>query len=253
MSEAVHWRTRAGDLKRTIKWWLAPSGYRSDRRALRACRAPDDYLAFAGRVEEGPTQLRDEILPFLQLAAEDRPARLLEIGTSWGGTNVLFGWALPTLTDVLGVDLFVRNRMRIRRLSRRGLRHHFFDGSSYATETVALVEHALAGRTLDVLFIDGDHSFDGVAQDFLRYRDLVRPGGLIAFHDIQPDGRDAGETVAYAGEVPQFWRRLSPSYDAREFIADPAQRGLGIGVIRYDPAVELPVEVFRRADGTIVH
>lgn len=35
----------------------------------------------------------------------------------------------------------------------------------------------------DAVFIDGDHSFDGVMRDARLARALVRPGGLIAFHD----------------------------------------------------------------------
>ena len=34
---------------------------------------------------------------------------------------------------------------------------------------------------LDLLFIDGDHSYEGVRQDYKMYSKLVRDGGLIAF------------------------------------------------------------------------
>jgi hypothetical protein len=34
---------------------------------------------------------------------------------------------------------------------------------------------------------NGDHSRDGVRQDFDMYSALVAPGGLIAFHDISPN------------------------------------------------------------------
>ena len=184
------------------------------------------------------------------------PTAIVEIGVGGAASTLAFAEALRLngyghLTSIDTDPWFIERAQML--LTAHGLSRYatIIAGRSTDPETKTRVIQQVP--QIDVLFIDGDHSFDGVAQDFLRYRDLVRPGGLIAFHDIQPDGRDAGETVAYAGEVPQFWRRLSPSYDAREFIADPAQRGLGIGVIRYDPAVELPVEVFRRADGTIVH
>lgn len=35
----------------------------------------------------------------------------------------------------------------------------------------------------DLVFIDADHSYDGVRQDFDNYKDRVRRGGMIAFHD----------------------------------------------------------------------
>jgi len=36
---------------------------------------------------------------------------------------------------------------------------------------------------LDVLFIDGDHTYDGVKKDFERHAPNVKPGGVILFHD----------------------------------------------------------------------
>ena len=44
----------------------------------------------------------------------------------------------------------------------------------------------LGGAELDFLFIDGDHSYAGVKQDFEKYSGYVKRGGLIAFHDIRP-------------------------------------------------------------------
>jgi predicted O-methyltransferase YrrM len=39
-------------------------------------------------------------------------------------------------------------------------------------------------QNLDFLFIDGDHTYKGVKEDFEMYSPLVRKGGVIAFHDI---------------------------------------------------------------------
>jgi predicted O-methyltransferase YrrM len=42
---------------------------------------------------------------------------------------------------------------------------------------------------IDVLFIDGDHRYDAVKQDFEDWLPLVTPGGFIIFHDsCQPEG-----------------------------------------------------------------
>lgn len=34
-----------------------------------------------------------------------------------------------------------------------------------------------------VLFVDGDHSYEGVTRDIIHYAPRVVPGGIIAFHD----------------------------------------------------------------------
>ncbi|RPH56645.1 MAG: class I SAM-dependent methyltransferase, partial [Acidobacteria bacterium] len=88
---------------------------------------------------------------------------------------------------------------------------------------------------LDVLFIDGDHSYEGVRRDFEMYRPLVREGGLIVFHDIVPDfgQRYGASTRASTGGVPQFWAELKSRYpDVQEIIEDPRQDGYGLGVLR---------------------
>ena len=38
--------------------------------------------------------------------------------------------------------------------------------------------------TIDLLFIDGAHEFEAVFQDYEQWSPLLRPGGMIAFHDV---------------------------------------------------------------------
>jgi MMP 1-O-methyltransferase len=37
---------------------------------------------------------------------------------------------------------------------------------------------------IDLLFIDGAHEFEAVFQDYEQWSPLLRPGGMIAFHDV---------------------------------------------------------------------
>jgi len=39
-------------------------------------------------------------------------------------------------------------------------------------------------KKIDILFIDGDHSYNGVKADYQRYEPFVKDGGLILMHDI---------------------------------------------------------------------
>ena len=75
------------------------------------------------------------------------------------------------------------------------------------------------------MFIDGDHSYDGVRSDYEMYAPLVRNGGLVAFHDIV-EGRPE-----WVGGVPQLWREIKND-SATEFVKDHGQGGYGIGVLR---------------------
>jgi hypothetical protein len=39
------------------------------------------------------------------------------------------------------------------------------------------------GQTISLLFIDGDHVYEGVKKDFILWEPWVIKGGMIAFHD----------------------------------------------------------------------
>jgi predicted O-methyltransferase YrrM len=72
---------------------------------------------------------------------------------------------------------------------------------------------------LDFLFIDGDHSYEGVKRDFEMYGPLVKPSGLIAFHDI-----------VLGSDVRKFWDEVKVGRGYRE-IRDDHGHALGIGLI----------------------
>jgi cephalosporin hydroxylase len=57
----------------------------------------------------------------------------------------------------------------------------------------------------DLIFIDGDHSYEGVKRDFELYKELLSPRGYIVFHDIDPEHvfRDGP-----GGQVYKFWQDL---------------------------------------------
>ncbi len=48
--------------------------------------------------------------------------------------------------------------------------------------------HLYEGSPIGMLFIDADHSYEGVSQDFELWSPLVMPGGLVVFHDYNMAG-----------------------------------------------------------------
>ena len=71
--------------------------------------------------------------------------------------------------------------------------------------------------------IDGDHTYEGVKQDFEMYSPLVRDGGLIGFHDVvESDENKSTDTLVY-----KFWQEL-PTQNRREKIVDGQLFGLGL-------------------------
>lgn len=198
----------------------------------------------------GSSQHPGEIIEFVEFVRDRRPRTFVEIGTQSGGTNFLVGRAIDSIERIVAVDVWVRNRSRLRRYARPGVRFTPITGDSSSEATVGRVADALGGHPIDLLFIDGDHSLAGTLADLRLYRPLVAPGGLIAFHDIVPDERLRSGRVSdrYAGEVPLLWDKLRTQFPHHEFVADWAQEGLGIGVIENVPEVDVVVIPQRALD-----
>lgn len=206
--------------------------------------SPEANFAFA-HDNLGIGQVPDEVQRFHAFLRDRSPRVVCEIGTYSGGHFYLLSRSLPTVTTLIGLDLRVRNRALLRRLAPSNLDVHLIDGDSRSTPVRSAVDGALGGHQLDVLFIDGDHTYDGIRSDYLNYRDLVRDGGVIAFHDIVDDHltRFGRKTKAWTGDVPVFWRRIKPHAETFEFVADPEQDGFGIGALIHSTAKPIPPEL----------
>ncbi len=181
------------------------------------------------------SQKPDELGAFLDRAAALQPRRVCEIGTSAGGTLYFLTRACAADAVVVSVDVEIPLALAAARakLGRDGQRIVSIAADSHQPATVMQVREALRDEPLDVLFIDGDHSYDGVKRDFELYLPLVRPGGLVGLHDIQPDARTrlGTPTSSISGDVPRFWEDIKPSYRTEELISDAEQDGYGIGVV----------------------
>jgi len=179
-------------------------------------------------------QVPSELAALGEILAPLRPGRAMEIGTAFGGTLFfLTRLASPQATIVsvdLPPDVFGRREIGLRwwtyqLLERRGQSLHLFQGDSHSTDMLSRAKTALEGQSLDYLFIDGDHTYEGVKQDFEMYAPLVRKGGVIAFHDI------AEHPPAAGCEVSRFWNEIKQQYHCNEIVENREQGWGGIGVL----------------------
>jgi cephalosporin hydroxylase len=239
-------RRLVSDLPSSAGFMLNPIIRRKASRELEVCEHLPDLFRFAEFwLGGGPVQIPSEISRLLTYLNKMSPLSICEIGTESCGTSLLLCRKLASLQQFIGVDLFVRNMPRIKQFAPPKLKVHFVNGPSTSPRAIRKVSGLLAEKLLDVLFIDGNHHYMGVRGDFLAYSRLVRPGGVIVFHDIVPDyfARFGRVTHRSAGGVPQFWTQIKTYFLYEEFVDDWNQDGFGIGVLTYDPKVELPIDL----------
>jgi len=213
--------------------------YAAAFRQLRRVRAVaqnltfDKAYAFAD-AEIGIVEKPEEIRWLFELVRADRPRVVLEIGLDFGGAFFLWSRAATPDAHLLAIDTKPVGRLGMWSsfsLVRRGFAVGsqrvtlLMDSDSHSETTRQRIATLLEGRAVDFLFIHGDHSCEGVWQDFKMYSPFVAPGGLIAFRDISQNPAERTKGVA------QFWREFTADHETEERVVndDP---GFGIGVYR---------------------
>jgi len=177
-------------------------------------------LATSAVQAHGAIQKAEELAQFLDLVKTVEPQVIVEIGSYAGGTL----WAWTRLADtVWAVDLPPTGTYAATGTAQQSHGASMVFGDSHDPLTGETLRSALQGRPIDVLFIDGDHTYGGVKADHEMYGPLVRAGGLIGFHDI----------VAHPGqpdiEVHRYWAEIRTP-DVIEIIVptDPPWGGIGV-------------------------
>jgi len=74
-------------------------------------------------------------------------------------------------------------------------------------------------ESIELLHIDGLHTYDAVKEDFTTWYPKVKPGGVILFHDVYARMMDFGAW--------KFWQEIVQQYPSFEF-----RHGFGLGVLQ---------------------
>jgi predicted O-methyltransferase YrrM len=143
-------------------------------------------------------QVYEEILTLSYWLKGFQPVNILEIGTM-GSTF----WLMSKLSEGKKVSIDIEPRQSIVHHFMYGEDWRFFQGDSHTDEMYNRVKDFCP--QYDFIFIDGDHTYNGVKKDFEMYKNLLSPRGVIGFHDIDPDHIFAD---SYAGQVYKFWQDL---------------------------------------------
>jgi predicted O-methyltransferase YrrM len=191
--------------------------------------------------QRGALQKLRELAPLVALLRRRAPRVVVEIGTARGGTFYALCQVADPTALVVSIDLpggpfggerAATDSSALRCHGQPGQQLQFIRGDSHDLATRTRLLEILGGKEIDFLMIDGDHTYEGVRQDFQMYAPLVRDGSPVAFHDILPHAEDS------LCEVDRFWNEIRSGYRHTEFSDVPpgpqgAQYG-GIGVLYWN-------------------
>ncbi len=162
-------------------------------------------------------QKPEELWILVQAIQEISAKRMLEIGTANGGTLKFFEQVAGPEGRIITVDSGGKKLDTLPvDFSNPLCDIQLITGFSQAPETVEQVKQAVGDEPLDFLFIDGSHEYEDVKADFDNYHGLVRPGGVIGFHDVNHP------------PVKRLWDEINIPCRSK----DHHNHGLGTGIIK---------------------
>ena len=170
-------------------------------------------------------QYPNQFSKYLALLQKYKIQSYIEIGCRWGGTFVLTNEYLKKFNHMvqsIAIDII---DSPVLKYCMQNKNTHFFRVNSSQPEFANYMQM----NKFDLVFIDGDHSYEGVKNDYLISQNS---GNIFVFHDIVND---------VCPGVIQFWNELKTNeankYDFFEFVEQydevfqsTNKQFLGIGV-----------------------
>ncbi len=151
---------------------------------------------------------------FLLTGVVDDEASLISIDLPGDLTSGPYGGGYPDWKIPL-YKSFARARQKI----------YLIKGDSHDLNTFRIVKKILNDKKIDLLFIDGDHTYYGVKKDFEIYSPSVRKNEIIALHDIVTHQSENWS------EVDKFWNEIKEDFKYMEIVRGKHQVSNGIGIL----------------------
>ena len=184
------------------------------------------FLFSSNQLSHGVASLQiDEAALLYRLGRDATTGPVVEIGRFKGGSTFIFASSMRDGVELWSYDFHVALRPDMpgpqldaelrAALERYRLAHkvHLIVGDSRTADP--------PHRPLEVLFIDGDHSYEGAKADYARWSELVRPGGHMLFHDAVDTGGYGNVypgVSALMGEIGEGWQRQPGAGSIAHFV-----------------------------------
>jgi len=179
-------------------------------------------------------------LPFANwIVQQTRPLVFVELGTHIGNSYFAFCQSIResnSSTKAFAVDTWQGDEQAgfygdevFREVSEHN--KHYSDFSTLIRKTFDQALNSFEAQSIDLLHIDGLHTYEAVKHDFESWLPKLRPNAIVLFHDTNVHIDTFG--------VHKLWSELSRTYETVEFLHS---HGLGILEIPGPSSSFLPKE-----------
>lgn len=211
-----------------------------------------DLLLAESFKEKQPAQIGDELRRLLSVLNHIEIKNVLEIGSEEGGTIRLWTKLFPAL-NLFCIDANTYSGVQGKRSELEASWRSWCVpgkqtlnvvwGDSHSVDMLGILRQRMWNAkvsSFDLVFIDGDHSENGVRNDHAMYSPFVRKGGVVVHNDIHPyPGRDdmqghkwwksiIGDPISQ--DTREYHPGARPNY-IEIFHDKGKQRGFGFGVV----------------------
>ncbi len=187
----------------------------------------DHFISFTQPLRVAPSTWAAHV-PFAMFMVDMlRPAKIVELGTQYGVSYCAFCQAVKLLrlnTRCYAVDTWLGDDHAGHYGSDVLVdlkKHHdplYTEFSHLIQSTFDNALDRFSNESIDLLHIDGYHTYDAVRHDFESWLPKMSSRGIVLFHDIAV--KDAGF------EVWKFWDEVTKKYPHFEF-----SHGYGLGIL----------------------
>jgi predicted O-methyltransferase YrrM len=167
-------------------------------------RFEDNWMTYPHLYKQFADQLKDHQI-------------MVELG-SWKGQSAAFMAAELKMQNKNGVRFFCIDTWQGTSEDEHGGDKWVKEGKLFEKFTENLLEvsderasYLFPEQSVDICFVDADHSYDGVTKDLELWTPKVKPGGIMSGHDYDPTG-SAWQECRRA--VDDFWGKFGKEVKA---------------------------------------
>ena len=152
----------------------------------------DHLIRFGGkyvggiRIQQDPVEFSELVMYMINYSEFKHPLRKhLQIGAAAGGSVFVLNKYLK-FDNIVVIDDGKHPVAKLRPCILSGISYIDHIGDSQDTQTVEWLSSL--GFRFDSIFIDADHSYEGVKRDTELYIPYLKLGGMVIYHDINSPG-----------------------------------------------------------------